>query len=190
MKAEFVKSVVGDDYSLKDNLPHVAFLGRSNAGKSSVINSLINRKNLVKTSSVPGKTTSANFFRINDLFYFVDFPGYGYAKLPAKERNKIIKRIFWYIEKSNVKPKSVLLITDIRVGLTALDHEMIKVLQENNHHIIIVANKSDKLGNLAIEKQISIIKKEYPSIPVFPYSAKTKKGKEELFEKITELITI
>ena len=95
-KAEFTKGVIGDDYSLKDNLPHVAFFGRSNAGKSSVINSLVGKKNLVKTSKIPGKTREANFFKINDSFYFVDFPGYGYAKRSISERNKMIKRIFWY----------------------------------------------------------------------------------------------
>ncbi len=183
-KAEFVKGVVGDDYSLKDNLPHVSFFGRSNAGKSSVINSLVNKKNLVKTSKTPGKTREANFFRINNAFYFADFPGYGYAKRSIKERNKMIKRIFWYIKNSEVKPRAVFLIIDAKVGLTALDYEMIEALRENNHKIIIVANKIDKLKKNDLEKQIESIKNDVPDIPVLAYSAKTKQGKENLLKKI------
>jgi len=188
LKAEFVKGVIGDDYSSKDNLPQIVFFGRSNAGKSSVINSLVNKKNLVKVSKIPGKTREANFFRINDSFYFVDFPGYGYAKRSIKDRNKMIKRIFWYIEHSSARPEAVFLIIDIRVGLTVFDHEMIEILIENNCQIIIIANKIDKIGKLASEKQLSIIQKEVPYISVLPYSAKTKEGREKLIEKIISFV--
>lgn len=187
-QAEFAKGVIGDDYSTKDDLPQIAFFGRSNAGKSSVINSLVNKKDLAKASKVPGKTREANFFRINNAFYFLDFPGYGFAKCSIKERNKIIKRIFWYLERSNVRPKAVFLIIDAKVGLTALDHEMIKVLKENNHQIVIVANKVDKLGKTALEKQLLSIQEKALDMPVLKYSAKTKEGKEELIKKITSLI--
>ena len=187
-KAEFAKGVIGDDYGLKDNLPHVAFFGRSNAGKSSVINSLVGKKGLVKTSKVPGKTSEANFFRINDSFYFVDFPGYGYAKRSIVERNKIIKRIFWYVEFSNARPKAVFLIIDANVGLTALDRDMIKVLEENKHHIVIIANKIDKLAKSAVEKQLLSIQKEVQDIPVLGYSAKTNEGKDELIRKIASFV--
>lgn len=187
-EAEFIKGVIGDDYSMGDNSPHIAFFGRSNAGKSSVINSLVGQKNFVKESKHPGKTREANFLRINRSFYFIDFPGYGYAKCSIKERNKMIKRIFWYIENSNVKPKVVILIIDVRVGLTDLDREMIKILQENKHNVIIVANKTDKLGKIEVEKNVSVIKKELSQIFVFPYSAKTKKGKDELIKKIASFI--
>ena len=188
LKAEFVKGVTGDDYSLRDNLPQIAFFGRSNAGKSSVINSLVNKKNLVKVSKVPGKTREANFFRVNNSFYFIDFPGYGYAKCSIKDRNKIIKRIFWYIKYSNVRPKVIFLIIDAKVGLTVLDYEMIKILEENKHQVIIVANKIDKLGKVAAGKQLSLIQKETPYISVLAYSAKTKEGKDELIEKIMSFI--
>jgi len=188
LKAEFIKGVIDNDYDLRDNLPQIAFFGRSNAGKSSVINSLVNRKNLVKVSKVPGKTREANFFRINDSFYFVDFPGYGYAKCSIKDRNKMIKRIFWYVKYSNVIPKAIFLIIDAKVGLTILDHEMIKILEENKHQIIIIANKIDKLGNVAAEKQLLSIQKEVSHILVLTYSAKTKKGKEELIKKIISFI--
>ena len=183
-KAEFAKGVIGDDYGLEDNLPQIAFFGRSNVGKSSVINSLVDKKDLARVSKTPGKTREANFFRINDSFYFVDFPGYGYAKRSIKERNKMIKRIFWYVEYSNVRPKAVFLIIDVEVGLTVLDHDMIKILGENKHQVVIVANKIDKLGKIAAEKQLSSIQKEAPYVPVLPYSAKTKEGKDELIKKI------
>jgi len=184
LKAEFAKGVIGDDYSLGDNLSQIAFFGRSNVGKSSVINSLVDRKNLVKVSKIPGKTLEANFFRINNSFYLVDFPGYGYAKHSMKDRNKMIKRIFWYVKHSNVRPKAVFLIIDAKVGLTVLDREMIKVLEENKHQIVIIANKIDKLGKTIAEKQLSSIQKEAPYIFVLPYSAKTKEGKDELIQKI------
>ena len=187
-KAEFAKGVIGDDYGMKDNLPHIAFFGRSNTGKSSVINSLVGKKDLVRVSKIPGKTREANFFRINDSFYLVDFPGYGYSKRSILERNKMIKRIFWYVEFSNARPKAVFLIIDANVGLTALDREMIKILEANKHQIVIVASKIDKLAKGAAEKQLSSIQKEARDIPVLRYSAKTNEGKEELTKKITSFV--
>ncbi len=187
-KAEFVKGVVGGDYGMKDNLPHIAFFGRSNAGKSSVINSLVGKKDLVKTSKTPGKTREANFFRINDSFYLVDFPGYGYAKRSISERNKIIKRILWYVEFSNTRPEAVFLIIDANVGLTDLDHEMIKILEVNKHQIVIVANKIDKLAKGTTEKQLSSIQKEARDIPVLGYSTRTNEGKSELIKKIARFV--
>ena len=188
LNAKFVKGVINNDYSLKDNLPQIAFFGRSNAGKSSVINSMVDKKDLVKVSKVPGKTREANFFCVNNSFYFIDFPGYGYAKCSMKDRNKMIKRIFWYVEYSNVRPKAIFLIIDAKVGLTVLDHEMIKILEENKHQVVIVANKIDKLGRVAAEKQLSFIQKEVPHMPVLAYSAKTKEGKDQLIEKIISFV--
>ncbi|TSC95528.1 MAG: GTP-binding protein [Parcubacteria group bacterium Athens1014_10] len=187
-KAEFIKGVVGDDYGMRDNLPQFSFFGRSNVGKSSVINSLVNRRDLARSSKIPGKTREANFFRVNDSFYFLDFPGYGYAKHSVKARNKMIKRIFWYIENSNSRPKAVFLIIDAKVGLTGLDREMIKILEKNNHQIIIIANKTDKLGKLAAEKQILSFQEELPQIVILPYSAKTKSGKDEVIGRIASFI--
>ncbi|MBU4350866.1 ribosome biogenesis GTP-binding protein YihA/YsxC [Candidatus Parcubacteria bacterium] len=188
LKAEFIKGVIGDDYGFEDNLPHLAFFGRSNAGKSSVINSLVGRKDFVKVSKMPGKTRQANFFCINDSFYLVDFPGYGYAKCSILERNKMIKRALWYVEFSNVKPKAVFLIIDVNVGLTALDREMIEILKENNHQIVIVANKIDRLAKSVMEKQLSLIQKEARDIPVLRYSARTNEGKDGLIKKIESFV--
>ena len=184
LKAEFTKGVIGDDYGMEDNLPHIAFLGRSNVGKSSVINSLIGKKDFVKISKLPGKTREANFFCINKSFYLVDFPGYGYAKRSISERNKMIKRILWYLESAKARPRAVFLIVDANVGLTDLDRDMIKIIEENKHQIVIIANKIDKLNKNEAEKQISQIQEETQGMPVLRYSAKTDEGKIELIEKI------
>ncbi len=103
-------------------------------------------------------------------------------------RNKMAKRILWYIEKSKVKPEVIFLITDIRVGLTDLDREMIRILKENNHNINIIGNKIDKLKKMAREKKVAEIKEEEPDIPLFLYSAKTKEGREEIMENIEKII--
>jgi GTP-binding protein len=188
LKAEFAKGIIGGDYSTGDDLPQIAFLGRSNSGKSSVINSLTGKKNLVKSSSVPGKTIEANFFCINNSFYLVDFPGYGFAKRSITDRNRMTKRIFWYLEFSNVKPRVVFLIIDANVGLTKLDWEMIQVIKKNKHHIIIVANKVDKLAKTKREAKFLAIIEEARGIHVLGYSAKTNEGKEELFKKIESFL--
>ena len=185
-KAEFIKGVIGDDYGLKDDLPQIVFFGRSNVGKSSVINSLVNRKDLVRSSKKPGKTREANFFLVNETFYFVDFPGYGYAKCSQKESDKLIKRILWYVQYAKKRPQVVMLIVDIQVGITALDSEMIKTLKENKHQVIIVANKMDKLNQKDLARKISNIENNTPGFYVLPYSAKTKKGKDKLLSEIFE----
>ena len=136
---------------------------------------------------MPGKTQEANFFRINDSFYFIDFPGYGYAKHSISKRNKMLKRILWYVESSKARPTAVFLIIDANVGLTALDLDMIKILKKNEHKIIIVANKIDKLAKGSAEKQLSLIQKEAKDIPVLGYSARTREGREELIEKIASM---
>ena len=187
-KAEFIKGVIGDDYGLEDDLPQIAFFGRSNVGKSSVINSLVNRKDLVRSSKKPGKTREANFFLVNGTFYFVDFPGYGYAKCSQKERDKLIKRILWYVQYAKKRPQVVVLIVDVQVGITALDSEMIKTLKENKHQVVIVANKIDKLNQKDLARKILDIKDEAPGFHVFPYSAKTKKGKDKVLIEIFEYL--
>ncbi len=188
LKAKFAKGVIGGDYSTGDNLGQIAFLGRSNSGKSSVINSLTGKKNLVKSSSVPGKTIEANFFCINDAFYLVDFPGYGFAKRSITERNRMIKRIFWYLEFSNVRPRAVFLIIDANVGLTKLDWDMIQVIKKSKHNIVIVANKIDKLPKTKKVEKLSVIVQEAQGLEVLEYSAKTNEGQDELFKKIESFL--
>lgn len=182
--AEFVKGVTGDDYSMGDELPHVAFLGRSNVGKSSVINSLLGRKDLVRKSSKPGKTREANFFRINDVFYAIDFPGYGYAKMSLKERDRLIKRILWYIQYSEYIPVLTCLIVDAQVGLTDHDKEMLAILREKNHKVLIVANKADKMNQKKMHAQMKAIEESAQTYEILPYSAQTSKGKERVWSVI------
>lgn len=188
IKAEFSRGVIGNDYSTLDNLPQIAFLGRSNSGKSSVINSLTGKKNLVHSSKTPGKTIEANYFCINNLFYLLDFPGYGFAMRSILDRNKMTKRIFWYLEFSNVRPKVIFLIIDASVGLTKLDWEMLKEINKNKHNIIIIANKVDKLPQTKKAEIISKIREEAKNMQVLEYSAKTHKGKENIFKIIEGLI--
>ncbi len=186
-ESKFVKGFIGDDYNLQDGLPHVSFFGRSNVGKSSMINSLVGKKNLVKTSKKPGKTREANFFLINNSFYIVDFPGYGYAKIPLSERNKMAKRILWYLESSKNKPRAIFLIIDIKVGLTDLDRQMIKNIKINNHKLFLIANKIDKISKTEIEKQISLIKEEFKNTLIFRYSTKKNTGKEKILSELERI---
>ena len=118
----------------------------------------------------------------------MDFPGYGYAKRSVSERNKMIKRILWYVEFSDVRPQAVFLIIDAKVGLTTLDWEMIKTLEANKHNIVIVANKIDKLAKSAANKQLSLIQKEVQGIPVLGYSAKTNEGKDKLIQTVASFV--
>ena len=186
--AEFVRGVIGDNYMVGDGYPQIAFLGRSNVGKSSVINSLVGRKKLARSSTAPGKTQEANFYLINNSIYFIDFPGYGYAKMSQKKRDKLAKRILWYLQYSPVRPKVVILIVDIQVGITDLDKEMLRILNVYGHKIILVANKIDKLKQQEVVKQHEKIREELSDIDILNYSAKTKKGKRQLLEKISGYI--
>lgn len=186
--AEFVKGIIGDDYMQGDGRSQIAFLGRSNVGKSSVINSLVNKKQLVRSSSTPGKTREANFYLINNEFYFVDFPGYGYAKMSKKDRDKIAKRILWYVQYSPVRPCAVVLVVDAQVGLTDKDEEMIRILKNYGHNIIVVANKSDKLKQQEVLKKFSEMREKLNSINAFMYSAKTKKGRHVVVERLLSFV--
>ena len=177
--AEFLKGIIGTDVILTDGVPEIAFVGRSNVGKSSLINSLVNRKDLVKVGNRPGKTTEINFFSINNKkCYLVDLPGYGYAKRPPREKDKIEKLILWYLMYSEATIFKVVLILDSKAGLTAFDEEMIRVLREKGHPFIIVANKIDKLNQKETSAQIRAIKELAHEAVVVPYSATTAGVKE------------
>ena len=182
--AKFIKGIVGTDDILYDNILQIAFFGRSNVGKSSVINSLVNRNNLVKSSNRPGKTQRLDFFLVNNNTYFVDLPGYGYAKVPKERRDKLRKLILWYLIYSKVENRKIILIIDAKVGPTSFDIEMIELLQKNNENIIIIANKIDKLKKNNIKKQIASIVQKIKNDNVIPYSAKEKNGRQELLLKI------
>ena len=188
--AEFVKGIIGTNKILENKIPQIVFIGRSNVGKSSVINSLVNRKNLVKSSSTPGKTRQINFFLINKKIYFVDLPGYGFIKASKKQIEKIKKMIFWYLFRSNTKFEKIILIIDIRIGLTELDKKILELINQNNYSLIIVANKADKLKTNEIIKKLETIKKIAPNNKIIQYSAKTKRERKKVLNLIFDKSTI
>ncbi len=184
LQAQFVKSINGTDKILFDRKPHIAFIGRSNVGKSSLINSLCGRKSLARSSSAPGKTTTIDFFDINSTHYFVDLPGYGFAHANNTSREHYRKLISWYLFRSGVTQKLAILIVDAKVGITDFDRETISLLTTSSIPFCCVANKIDKLKQGEKIKQMQLIQSILPSVPVIPYSTKTGEGKNELLQKI------
>ena len=182
--AQFIKGIVGTDPILHDPQTQIAFVGRSNVGKSSMINSLVGMKNLVKSSSTPGRTKEINFFLIEEKVYFVDLPGYGYAKLSASHAEKMRKMIMWYLEKSEANLKKVVLIVDAQAGPKQFDLEMADLLVESGHDFVVVANKADKLNQKEAAKATKILEEKFSNHKIFFYSAKTGKGKEKILEEI------
>jgi len=182
--AKFIKSISGSDSILEGNLPQVAFIGRSNVGKSSVINSLVNQNNLAITSSFPGRTQKINLFLINESLYFVDLPGYGYAKVPNKLKNSLKAMVNWYFFVSNYEQKKIILIIDANVGPTKDDLEMLYALEDYRKDIIVVANKVDKVKQTQYEEQFKSIKELIGNHQIIPYSAKKKTGVKELLSEI------
>ena len=168
----------------------IAFAGKSNVGKSSLINGLMNRKALARTSSSPGKTQTINFYNINNELYFVDLPGYGYAKVSATTREKWGKMIEKYLQKSDML-KAVFLLIDIRHEPSANDKQMYEWIVSNGYQPIIIATKLDKIKRSQLQKQLSVIRKGLNCLPgtlIFPYSAMTKQGREEIWEYIDSIV--
>lgn len=182
--ATFIKGIRGTDDIIFDLKPKVAFIGRSNVGKSSVINSLVGSKKLVKSSSMPGKTREINFFLINEETYFVDLPGYGFAKIKSDQREKLRKLIVWYLFSGEAENKKVVLIIDFKIGPSEFDLEMLRLLQENNIDYIVVANKIDKISKGARIKQVKKIEKDLGEGNIILYSAKTGEGRDVLLNEV------
>jgi GTP-binding protein len=182
--ASFIKGVVGTDDIFEDGKPQVVFIGRSNVGKSSVINSLANQKNLARTSSFPGRTQQINIFLINKAFYLVDLPGYGFTKKSKEVQHKLQKMINWYLFNSDYAFKKVILVIDAKIGPTEDDLEMFNALQAENKDIIIVANKIDKLKKSDYRKQLQKIRNTFDIHKVIPYSAVEKTGVGELIGEL------
>ncbi len=178
--AKFIRGLMGDDDILHDNLPQIAFIGRSNVGKSSVINSLVNSTSLAKSSAKAGKTKEINLFLINNDFYLVDLPGYGYAKASLEERENLRKLIYWYLLYSSVPHKKVIVVIDAKVGATDNDLELIRRLEDREKEIIVVANKVDKLKANELKKNLAEIQEKVGNNKVIPYSAEKKIGVGEL----------
>ncbi len=183
--AKFVKGITGDDDLLHDGTPHIAFVGRSNVGKSSVINALLNAKELARTGKKPGKTLELNVFAVNAKYYFIDLPGYGYAKGGHDQREAIRDMIIGYLSQNESKPMTVALVLDAKAGVTDFDRDMLHILGDNEHHVVIVLNKKDKLSQKELSDTLYQIQREFPGITIVPYSATTqRKGADVLLSKL------
>ena len=168
----------------------VAFAGRSNVGKSTLINGLMNRKSLARTSSQPGKTQTVNFYNINDLLYFVDLPGYGYAKASEEVKAKWGKMIENYLHTSK-QLKAVFLLIDIRHDPSANDRMMYEWMVYQGFAPIIIATKLDKIKRSQIQKNVKAIREGLgvqPGTMIIPFSAETKQGREEIWELIDSFV--
>jgi GTP-binding protein len=185
--AEFVKSAFAEEHWTTDGLPEIAFLGRSNVGKSSLINSLLQRKGLARTSNTPGRTQSLNYFLINGQFYFVDLPGYGYAKVSKAIRGSWGKMAEDYLAKREQLVLSIQLI-DSRHEPTTQDQQLYEWLRQYRKNQLIVATKSDKLSSNELRKNIEQIGKILPDVSIIPYSSVKGHGREEVWRTIAEAI--
>jgi GTP-binding protein len=181
--AEFVKSAFERAHWLHDLRPEVAFLGRSNVGKSSLINSLLGRRGLARTSNTPGRTQSINFFLINDEFYFADLPGYGYAKVSKTMRSDWGKMAEEYLAERGELRLCIELV-DARHEPTKLDQQLNEWLGHYEKPHIIVATKSDKLSRTELQKSLKVIRQTFAGSDVLAYSSQTAAGRNELWSRI------
>lgn len=191
--SEFIISAVKREQYPNDGFPEIAFVGRSNVGKSSIINSLTNRNKLAKVSQTPGKTRLINFFLLNSEFYLVDLPGYGYAKVSKKEKESWGTFIERYL--TNREPlKKVVLLVDCRHKPTADDVQMYNWIKHYDYNIVVIATKSDKISNNELAKSKKLIRETLglkKEEPLYYFSSLNKKGRDELvdilFEDLNEI---
>jgi len=188
MDVEFLISAFKESQYPESDRPEIAFAGKSNVGKSSLINTLVNRKKLARTSSTPGRTQSINFFRFGKTLYLVDLPGYGFARVPARVKESWREMIETYlIKRPNLK--AVVVILDIRRDPASGDLDLIHWLRSYNIPPIIVLTKADKLSRQQVNKRANLIAGEIagvsPEAPVV-FSAKTRQGKDEIWERVRE----
>lgn len=185
-QAEFIISAVKPSQFPTDALPEIALAGRSNVGKSSLINSLINRKNLARTSSRPGKTQTINFYRMNQAFYFADVPGYGYAKVSKSQRAEWGKMMETYFTTRDTL-RAVMLVVDLRHPPTSDDRLMYDFLKHYDIPVLVVATKADKVPKGKWQKHVKIIREGLDLVqtdPIITYSSETKGNKEKVWEVI------
>jgi GTP-binding protein len=187
--AEFVTSATKPSQYPPEGLPEIAFAGRSNVGKSSLINVLVNRKRLVKTSSTPGRTQLVNFFDINDHITFVDLPGYGYAKVPTSVRKKWGPMIETYLSGRGTL-KGVVVILDIRRTPREEEHNLIDWLEHYSITSILVLTKADKLSKTKQDKQRAVVAGTLAVDPrdLIMFSAKTRRGRDDVWRAIDPLL--
>jgi GTP-binding protein len=181
---QFIKSAFKEDDWPIDTRPEIAFLGRSNVGKSSLINSLLATRGLARTSSTPGRTQSLNFFLISERFWFVDLPGFGYAKVPKNIKSTWGEMATSYLAKRSQLVLSIQIV-DSRHEPTKLDLQLHEWLQHNEKPLLTVATKSDKLSNNELRKNLERIARMLNDDSVVAYSAKTGRGRDEIWRAIT-----
>lgn len=191
IKSVNLETVCGVTSRLPENeLPEFAFAGKSNVGKSSLINALMNRKAYARTSSQPGKTQTINFYNINNAFYYVDLPGYGYAKVSLEAKEKWGKMIERYLSRSRML-KMVFLLVDIRHDPSANDKSMYDWIVYNGYHPVIIATKLDKINRSQVAKHTKAIRQGLGMAPediLIPFSAETKQGREEIWELLEQTV--
>ena len=185
--AEFAASAVDGKSFPKDGLPEIALIGRSNVGKSSLINTLVNRRRLAHTSSTPGKTRTINFYRVNGEFYLVDLPGFGYAAVPRQEKLSWEKMIDGYLDARPVL-RGALVILDARREAGETEGLLYKWLGGLNIPVATVFTKADKLSNNELASNMARLKKELHAAAPVPFSATTGLGKAALWKKIQEML--
>lgn len=184
---QFELSVMNKSQYPKGNMPEIVLAGKSNVGKSSFINSMTNRKNLARTSSAPGKTRQLNFYNIDNIFYFVDLPGYGYSEMSKAEQAKVADSINSYLAtRKNIN--LIILLVDIRHSPGANDKTMLEYIKSTGRRYIVVTSKSDKIAKTKVPAYVENIAKELdvPDDLIFPFSSETKNMVEELWEVIEE----
>lgn len=189
-QAEFVTSVMHYKQLLDETLPEIALAGRSNVGKSSLINRMLNRKSIAKTSATPGKTQMLNYYRINERLYFVDFPGYGYAKVSKTQRQHWGGLIEKYMLERNAL-KLILLLVDVRHPPTKDDISMFEWLMHYELPVCVVATKVDKIPRSKVQQHTKVIKETLGmpgNMPLVLFSSETGQGRELLWETINQMI--
>lgn len=187
--AEFVKSAFGERDWTTDGRPEISFLGRSNVGKSSLINSLLQRKGLARTSNTPGRTQSLNYFLINESFYFVDLPGYGYAKVSKAMRAGWGKMAEEYLAMRQPLRLSIQLV-DARHSPTNLDRDLNEWLRYHRKPHLVAATKADKLSQNKLKKSLDEMRAVLPESNIIAYSSATGRGREELWKEIAAALQI
>lgn len=186
-----LETVCGVTSRLPDNrLPEIAFAGKSNVGKSSLINAVMNRKSLARTSSQPGKTQTINFYNVNDRFYLVDLPGYGYAKASQAERDRWGQMIENYLNLSG-KLRAVFLLVDIRHAPGANDRQMFEWMNYVGYDPIVIATKLDKIKRSQLNKQLKLIREGLGADKetiIVPFSAQTREGRDIILDFMDQVI--
>ncbi|MBW7954940.1 ribosome biogenesis GTP-binding protein YsxC [Candidatus Gracilibacteria bacterium] len=189
LEVKFNKSISIESEKVSlDNKKQVVFIGRSNVGKSSLMNAIFKSKDLVKTSSMPGKTKTANLFRVDNKYDFVDLPGYGFAKLGQEQKVKLDALISWYIEEFRYDIKKIVIVLDSKIGPTQSDIDMFNYLQELQIPLIFVLNKIDKLSNNEINKSLLHTKDLFFGQEIIGTSAKNNINIDELRKILIEIL--